>query len=123
MKRILGLAALLGHALSAATGVRPFSVKPGARGANKRPVKNPFTYKGMGPEYSRYWHDPTDEAQRPAIEAAHSKRERRAEKLKAHTLGAWNNTAHTTHHPTPDGGTHKAFIASLNPFYQRPVTE
>lgn len=118
MKRILGLAALLGHALSAATGIQQaYSVQ---RWGGKR--NRPY-FPASRPNVARWWHDLEQPGQCARLQAAKDKRENRAQKLKDHTLGAWNNAAHTTRLPVPGGATQKAFIASLNPFYQRPVTE
>lgn len=113
MKRILGLAALLGHALGAATGIQVYGGARGGRG--KRPVKNPFTYKGMAPEYARYWHDATDEAQRQVIQAANAKRQRRAEKLTADTRTSYlmNDVGSLFVGPFSTGQKPNA----LNPFY------
>lgn len=81
MKRILGLAALLGQALGAATGVQPFSVKPGGRGANKRPVYGNAYFSGSRPTDARWWHDLEQPGQCARLQAAKDKRQRRAEKL------------------------------------------
>lgn len=78
MKRILGLAALLGHALGAATGIQPFIVKPGGRGANKRPVGH---YSSSRPTAARWWHNLEQPGQCARLQAAKDKRQRRAEKL------------------------------------------
>jgi len=118
MKRILGLAALLGHALTASTGIQPWRIAPGGRGANKRPVRNPFTYKGMAPEYSRYWHDMSDPVQAERFAAAELKRQRKAEKLQRDAATATNNN---WAHGVGKRGVHLSpapeFSGRLNPFY------
>ena len=121
MKRILGLAALLGHALGAATGIQVYGGARGGRG--KRQVYGNAYYSSSRPKAARWWHDPKDFEQSNTMEAAELKRQRRAVKLKAQTLGMWNNKAHTARFPIPGGGTTTGFAARLNPFYQRPVTE
>lgn len=123
MKRILGLAAFLGKALTGLATSYGFQTPQYQRQYGvKRQVRQAYR-AGPRPKEARWWHDNRDVWQGIAQEAAMLKRQRRTEKLKTQTLGSWNNPAHTTHHAIPGGGTAKAFIVRLNPFYQRPVTE
>lgn len=115
MKRILGLAALLGHTLGAATGITAYGFR------SQRPSANPFAYRGMAPEVGRYWHQGivnADAIQKQLIVSAHAKRQRRAEKLQrdmaASTNGNWA-------HGIGKRGVHLSPVpqlsARLNPFY------
>ena len=79
MKRILGLAALLGHALGAATGIQVYGGTRGGRG--KRPVYGNAYYSSSRPKAARWWHDINNPAQGLRFDAAVAKRQRRAEKL------------------------------------------
>lgn len=119
MKRILGLAALLGHALTASTGIQFYG---GARGGGKRQLAGRYRYSPR-PTDARWWHDLEQPGQCARLQDAKDKRERRAEKLKAQILGMWNNKAHTARFAIPGGGTTMGFPARLNPFYQPPVAK
>lgn len=124
MKRILGLASLLGHALGAATGIQFYG---GARGGAKRPY-----YPVTEPKAARWWHvlnglgsgdQPDAYRQLQLSNAAAEKRERKGHKLQKQTLGAWFNPAHVKTAATPGGKTTRYFVPRLNPFYQRPISE
>lgn len=119
MKRILGLAALLGHTLSVATGIESFKVKRGGRGSNKRPVYGNAYFSGSRPTDARWWHDITDPAQGLRFDAAVSKRERRACKLHNIHARASSNPAHRTDYEfLPSGRLVATTIpASLSPTY------
>ena len=109
MKRILGLAALLGHALSAATGIQPFTVKPGGRGANKRPVYDAY-FRGSRPTDARWWHDVNVPAQANRQMNAQLRRDRRAKKLFNQT--SYSADLNRAHYDEFDN-----LHDRLNPFY------
>lgn len=113
MKRILGLAALLGHALSMSTGI---SVYGGARGGGKR--SGPYYNSSTRPTDARWWHDSKDILQHPAILAALDKRQRKAKKLDSDIEQSWgrNYAHHNAFHRLNDA---TGFIEPLrlNPFY------
>lgn len=113
MKRILGLAALLGKALSISTG---FTAYGGARGGGKR-YRSTAYFSSSKPADARWWHDQKNFQQSNVREAAGAKRQRKAEKLTTQTLRAWYNPAHTVVVADPGYGFYSEFVARLNPFY------
>lgn len=82
MKRILGLASLMGQLFASAVATGSgFHVAPGHRGANKRPAYQNANYRGREPKAPRWWHDLEQPGQCARLQAAKDKRQRRAEKL------------------------------------------
>lgn len=76
MKRILGLAALLGQSMAMAAG---FDVSAGHR--RGRTAKQRPYYPATRPTAARWWHDLEQPGQCARLQAAKDKRERKAEKL------------------------------------------
>jgi len=122
MKRILGLAALMGSIIaSATTNATRFSA--GGRGASKRPWKMLQAYRERygykpNPEQPRFWHNISEPVQVQRFRDAQVKRLRKAAKLSRDTAAATNNNwahgigkrgLHLT--PVPE------FSGRLNPFY------
>lgn len=122
MKRILGLAALMGSIIaSATTNATRFSA--GGRGASKRPWKMLQAYSERygykpNPEQPRLWHNISDPVQVQRFRDAQVKRLRKAGKLRQHANNSWNNNY--THH-SAFRGLHRdsGFLEplNLNPFY------
>ena len=111
MKRLmLGLSALLGAAIGGAT------VYGGGRGGGKRYAPTAY-YSSSRPIAARWWHNDKDPAQMAAIQAAEAKQARKAQNRIAQAFNAWGNRAHTVEYAIPGGGTSRAFITRLNPFY------
>lgn len=117
MKRILGLAALLGHALGAATGIQVYGGARGGRGERPSYAPNAY-YSRPCPLAARWWHDDKDPAQILTIQAAEAKQARKAEKLKDLFNRSWaNNYAHHNAFRTLDALHGFVEPLNLNPFY------
>lgn len=115
MKRILGLAALLGHALTAWTGIQFYG---GARGGGKRQPAGRYRYSSK-PTDARWGHDLEQPGQCARLQDAKDKRERRACKLHNVHARASSNPAHRTDYEfLPSGRLVGTTIpASLSPTY------
>lgn len=119
MKRILGLAALMGQLLASAigkeTGIEPAQYRH--QYGVKRQVRQAY-HAGPRPTDARWWHDLKQPIQCRKLQAAKDKREERAAKLSRDAATATNNNwahgigkrgLHLT--PVPE------FSGRLNPFY------
>lgn len=116
MKRILGLAALLGHALGAATGIQVYGGARGGRG--KRPVYGNAYYSSSHPKSARWWHDLEQPGQCARLQAAKDKREYKAEKLAEQTARSVTfNHAHASSYEYFHDELQSFVPDRLNPFY------
>lgn len=113
MKRILGLAALLGHALSAATGIQ--QAYGAARWGGKR--NRPY-FPATRPNVARWWHDLEQPGQCARLQAAKDKRQQRAEKVSEHAARSVTfNRAHASSYEQFHDELRSFVPDRLNPFY------
>jgi len=112
MKRmLLGLASLLGAHAAA-------MLNAGTERTQRRSVPTSHAYKGMPPNWPRWWHNAADPAQGEKVLAAKAKRERKADRLQGHTNQSWNcNYTHHNAFHTLNGSSGFIEPLRLNPFY------